>query len=85
VPFTGDLKPRHAAGSRAVVLKAYRYENGKWVYRASGKATLSNKLGFSSYQGSVGVYSAGRWRVRAYHKDAGHAATYSGYAYLSVK
>ena len=83
--LSGDLKPRHPAGSGAVTLQAYRYEGGRWVYRTSAAAVLENKLGFSRYVGKVFFTSGGRWRVRAYHRDSDHTATYSGYWYVAVK
>lgn len=80
----GYLKPRHTAGLRDVKLYAYRYESGRWVLRASGVATLSDYNGYSRYVGSVIFDRIGRWRVRAYHSDADHAPSFSGYDYVTV-
>jgi len=39
----------------------------------------------TKYKASVSLPHRGKWRVRAYHADAGHAPSFSGYDYITVK
>ena len=39
----------------------------------------------TKYSAKVSLPHAGRWRVRAYNTDAGHAHSFSGYDYITVK
>ncbi|MDQ3328104.1 MAG: hypothetical protein M3506_06240, partial [Chloroflexota bacterium] len=85
VDFTtyGYLKPYHAGGTR---LFFQRYVNGSWKYYGAGTATNAAFDGYTRY--TLSGYSlpyAGRWRVRAYHSDSSHAATYSSWRYFTVK
>ncbi|HSK46560.1 MAG TPA: hypothetical protein VLA05_00980, partial [Coriobacteriia bacterium] len=64
---------------------AYRYESGKYVYKKSTTLPVKDRYSYSRYYGSVTFSKTGRWRIRAYHNDADHAATYSTYDYITVK
>lgn len=84
------LKPRHTSGSHPVSIRCWRHErqsNGryKWVYRRSFTARASNYGGGSRITASVRLPYAGRWYIRAYHSDAGHAPTYGAPRYLTVR
>ena len=74
------LKPKHATGTYPVKIMCYRYEAGKWVYRKYFMAKASNPTGSTTTKCSAAVKLPyrGKWRIRAYHVDAMHAATYSG-------
>jgi len=73
------LKPKHTTGTYPVKIMCYRYESGKWVYRKYFMAKASNPTGSTSTKCSAAVKLPyrGKWRIRAYHVDALHAATYS--------
>jgi beta propeller repeat protein len=80
----GSLSPPHALGTAVGTLKCYRYSAGKW--RLAKTVTISyDSSGLSRYRASVKLPVAGRWRLRAYHSDAGHAPTYSGWRYVTVR
>jgi len=86
----GSLKPRHTAGKYPVKITAQRYEkqaNGtrKWVTRKTVAGKSSNYLSYTRYSASLRLPYPGRWRLRASHSDAGHAASYSAYRYITVK
>ena len=53
-----------------------RLESGKWIHRATFSAKIVDTKSGSRYSGVVKLPSAGTWRVRAKHADAGHATTY---------
>lgn len=78
----GSLSPAHAVGTTVRVYK-YRYVSGVWkAYGYVNAKTVSA----SKYSISMTLPYAGRWRLRAYHSDGGHYATYSsGYDYVTVK
>ncbi len=84
----GYLMTRHAASSSSTAVRVYlqRYERGRWVTR---KTYIRTRLVNTTYTGgpyylesaskwsaSVTVPYTGSWRVRAYHADSDHAATY---------
>ncbi len=80
------LMPRHAEGSYPVRLYLYRYSGGRWV--SSGYVTAKALSVGTSTTKTVRRYtfpSSGTWRVRAYHADAGHTATWSSYRTISVR
>ena len=78
---SGVLQPRHPSGTAVVTLFCYRLEAGDWVLRASFSAIARDRDdGSSLYQGSVTLPSAGVWRLRAFHEDAGHAPTWSDWS-----
>lgn len=82
----GYLKPRHTPGSYPVRIYRWRYVGGKWTSYGFVSAVASNYSGFTKYSRSVKLPYAGRWRLRAYHADSGHVATWSsGYDYVTVK
>lgn len=76
LPARGALWPKHKSGSGGTTIVAERYESGKWVKRATFKATVSNTKSGSRYSGVIKITKAGTWRVRARHSDSGHAVTY---------
>ena len=81
----GYLKPRHTAGTYPVKLYLYRYQYGKWVLRTTALAKAGNYSSYTKYARSISLQLAGRWRMRAYHGDAQHAATFSAYRYVLAK
>lgn len=83
--ISGYLKPRHPAGKIAVTLKCYHYESGHWVSRKSVRAAVSNYSDYSKYAVRLSLPWKGSWRIRAYHSDSGHRASYSGYHYIRVR
>jgi YVTN family beta-propeller protein len=82
----GYLKPRHASGTHPVRIYKYRYVRGKWVSYGYVNARAYNYFSYTKYSASVRLPHAGRWRLRAYHADTGHAANWSsGYDYITVR
>jgi internalin A len=79
------LKPRFAKGSKSVAIYGYHLEGKRWVKRLSASATNSNYSTYTKATVSVKFSRKGKWRVYAYHSDANHAATTSGYASVTVK
>jgi hypothetical protein len=82
----GYLKPRHASGTYAVRVYKWRYSGGKWRSAGYAKAKVVNYSSYSKYSVSLKLTTKGKWRLAAYHADAGHAASWSsGYDYVTVK
>lgn len=84
----GYLKPRHAYHSHPVSLRFYRYKSGHYVYYKTLKPSVYSVTyqsgAASKYRFTTSLPYAGKWRVRAYHSDSGHRATYGGYDYFRV-
>ena len=82
----GYLKPRHKSGTKAVKLRAYRYQGGHWVLRKTYYAKAYDHSSYSKYKVAVRLPSRGRWRLRAYHAaDADNASALSGYRSVTVR
>lgn len=93
---SGLLRPRHSAGTKPVVVKAYlqqKRSNGTLYYahKKSYKAkaynyTSSNGTKYTKYKVAIKLPSKGKWRLRAYHAaDSLNSATYSSYGYVTVR
>jgi hypothetical protein len=83
--LSGNLGSWHTGGSGAVRVYLWRSVNGHW--KAYGYRTAK-----AAAYGFVTKYSVkykfpykGKWRMQAYHSDASHATTRSGYTYLTVR
>jgi len=77
---SGLLQPRHLAGTAAVTISCYRRESGVWVLHKTISAAIvdqANQPDASLYSATVSLPLAGKWRLRAYHADDAHAATWS--------
>jgi len=83
--YAGSLKPKHSATLGLVKLYFYHYEAGRWVLRKTVAASLTTRTYDSWYHARTSLPYVGKWRVRAYHADTSHAATYSAYRYVTVK
>lgn len=82
----GYLKPRHSPGGSAVRVYRWRYVSGRWKSYGYVWAKTSDFKNYSKYSQSIMLSTAGRWRIRAFHADSGHAATWSSnYDYVTVK
>jgi len=82
---TGFLKPHHTAGNYPVRIYRYRYVSGVWKTYDYISAKASNYSGYTKYSLSMKFPYTGKWRVRAYHADTGHAAAWSAsYDYVTV-
>lgn len=82
---SGYLKPGHQARTSSVQVQCYRAERGKYVLRQTAAASNSNYSSYTKYSAQA-VLGSGKWAVRAYAPaDAGHAASYSGWTYVTVK
>jgi len=79
------LKPRHYAGAGAVKLQFQRKVGTKYKAYKTVTAYAYNYSTWSRVKGSYKIPYKGKWRVRAYHDDAGHWPTYSGWTYKTVK
>ena len=88
-PYTiyGYVVPKHTSGYYLVQLNFYlRNSHGVYVYHHSVNARrYYYSTTKTKYKATVSLPHKGRWRVRAYHSDAGHAPSYSGYDYITVK
>ncbi len=83
--YKSALIPRHTSGSKAVKLQFQRYYKGKYRAYKTVTAYAYNYSSYSRVKGSYKIPYKGKWRVRAFHDDAGHAATYSSWLYKTVK
>lgn len=88
---SGDLFPRHTAGSTALEFVFQRWEkkSGKYQYvtktHPSAKAvTKSTSTSTWSYFKVSKSLTSGKWRVRTKHSDATHGTVYSSYKYFTV-
>jgi len=83
----GYVAPRHTSGTYLATLKFYlRNSHGVYVFHNSVSARrYYGSTTRTKYSARVSLPHTGRWRVRAYHSDAGHAPSYSGYDYITVK
>ncbi len=79
----GWMTPRHWSGR--ILIRCERYENGRYVLRRTYWAPLYRVYSYNRYVGSVSLPYAGQWRLRAYHADATHIASYSPPRYLTVR
>lgn len=87
---SGFLKPRHAAGSRAVTVQYWRYvsvvkpgESPHWELARTVRAKVNDYSSYSHYRVKVTLHATlvtTRWRVRAIHSDGDHAKTVSGFS-----
>jgi hypothetical protein len=83
----GYLAPRHKTGTYLVSLQFFKKDSsGKYVYHHSVSAKRYDySTSRSKYKAKMSLPHSGKWRVRAYHADSGHRASYSGYDYITVK
>lgn len=84
---SGYLYPAHAP-SAPVRVHRYRWDGSKWRsygYVTAKTAAVAGDASRSSYRASLRLSPKGRWRVRSYHADSGHAPSWSGYKYVTVK
>gem|GEM_PF-2586365 len=81
----GYLRPKHTARAYSVRVQCYRLENRRWVLRKTVWARNADYGSSTRYSAVVALPYAGSWRLRAYHADSGHAATYSSYRYVSAR
>jgi len=79
----GYLRPRHYGYN--VRLYFYRYYRGRWRYVTVRYPRSYNWRTYTRYRLVHRLRYAGRYRVRAYHSDAGHAATWSVWRYFWVR
>jgi hypothetical protein len=83
---TGSLKPRHTAGALAVRVYQWRWVNGRWKSYGYRNAKVYKYSTHSKYGTVIRFKKAGKWRIRAYHADSGHAVSWSsGYRYIRVR
>jgi len=83
--LTGDLGSWHVAGSSAVRIYLWRYVSGHWKAAGYRSAKVAAYAVRSKYSASYKFPYTGKWRMQAYHSDANHATTRSGYTYFTVK
>jgi len=62
----GPLRPRQTAGDAPISLACYRHEGGLWVLRQIVSATVTDDADVSRYSATLGLPSAGTWRLRAF-------------------
>ena len=74
IAVVGSLMPRHAPGSKVVVLKFSRKVGSKWVLGKTVTAAVADSGGFSEYSATVKLSAKGSWRVIATHSDSAHAS-----------
>ncbi len=83
---SGTLVPRHAAGSRTVVLRFQRRSgSGTWTATRTVPATNHDAGDATRYAAKVRL-ERGTWRVRAETAaDSLHAATVTGWSAITVR
>jgi hypothetical protein len=79
---SGSLAPKHATGSVAVSLRFERKVSGRWRLWKTVSAKIAST---GRYSARVTLPYAGAWHVQAYHADAGHAPTWSGYRAMTAR
>jgi hypothetical protein len=83
--IAGSLTPRHASGTRSVVLRFQRSVAGRWIDGSTHLTTNSDSGSASRYRDNVSL-PAGKWRVRAeMAADPLHAATSTGWLTIAVR
>ncbi len=88
VTVRGFIWPRHAVGSRPVVVKLWKWESGRWVYKGHVHPKIVRRYGDGSkwqFTKKVHGHDKGKWRVRVYHEDQKHVASASRFAYFRVR
>lgn len=87
--LSGTLAPGHAAGTRPV--RIYLYRKVGRVYKAAGSVLAKASdladasIDASRYAVKYRFPHAGLWRMRAFHADAGHLATWGSTQTLAVR
>jgi hypothetical protein len=84
----GYLRPQHPPGKAPITISLYRYASGGWRLMGTvSDSRWTNVSGATRYGIWLRIPAnlAGRWRVRALHRDADHARTYSTYRYFVVR
>ena len=83
---SGTLGPHHASGTTPVRVYVWRWEKGRWKSYGYQGARVTNRSTYSKYATALSLRKTGRYRIRTYHADAGHAASWSStYAYVRVR
>ena len=82
---SGSISLKKPAAKSVARLQAQRLEGGKWVLRATQAASVATASGRTRYSATVKLPLRGKWRIRAYHRDASHAGAYSAYRYVTVR
>lgn len=86
VAVTGQVTPRHAAGSTSVSLMFQRLEHAAWTTVTAPAVVCHDDGARSSYRRLVRFATPGSWRVRAVHAaDGAHARTSGRWRDFSVK
>lgn len=76
----GSVTP-HVTPGAIVKVYLYHHESGHWKLRK----TVNVRVAYSMYSVRTYLSTKGRWRIRSYHADAGHASSYSAYRYLTIR
>jgi hypothetical protein len=82
---SGSISLRKPAPKTVARVQGFRFESSKWVLRTTQAASVATSSGRTKYTAKVRLPLRGKWRIRAYHRDAGHSASYSSYRYVTVK
>ena len=84
----GYLRPQHVGGRAPITISFYRYSAGRWRPMMGGTWSGWDNVSGATRYGiwyRLGTNDAGRWRVRAMHRDADHVKTYSAWRYFVVR
>jgi len=83
---SGTMKPVHTLTTTPTTrIYLYRYHRGAWRRYASKLATNRNvNVAYTSFTTNARLPYNGSWMVRAYHADAGHAASWAPARYFTV-
>ena len=76
----GSLKPHFTAGQKTVIIKVYRYRNGRWVYKMALSATNVDNGSFTKYRLKTGFNVRGKYRFKATSSAAGWAAATTSFS-----
>jgi len=83
--LSGYVGSWHVAGVSGVRIYKWQWVKSKWKAAGYTNAKILYAGLLSKYSVKYKFPATGKWRLQAYHSDANHATTRSGYSYLTVK
>jgi len=83
--LSGAIGSWHHSDSSSVRIYLWHSVHGKWKASGYRTAAIAGYFVLQPYSVKYKFPSTGKWRLQAYHSDANHATTRSGYTNLTVK
>ena len=81
--MSGYIGSWHKPGTVRIYL--WHYVSGKWKAASYRNAPIAGYFVLQPYSVKYKFPSTGKWKMQAYHADANHAATRSGFTAFTVK